>query len=331
MSHYHHLSTMEREKIGELTRKGIGKRAIAKTLGRSPSTICRELRRNTPAKRKYYGCVAQRLYERRRKACGRKELLENQELLLLVKRLFFEYQFSPEEIANRLKLEKNRFKISYTTIYRGIREKKFDQFLSGEKKASRKLRHRGKKRKDRNFQEQRGKIQVDDTIADRPQSANSRRYFGHFEADTVNGKKGTACILTLNDRKSRYLIAGKVEKNNPYLIRDKLIELMSNVPQHPCRSITPDRGQAFRYHREVTAALGGVKLYFCDPHSPWQRGTNENSNGLLREYIPKGYNMDFLTSEHLASAVDKLNLRPRKCLGWRTPFEVFFCKLLHLT
>lgn len=331
MSHYTHLSTLEREKIGELQRNGIGVRSIAKKLGRSPATISRELRRNTPPKGKYYGCVAQQLYKRRRKACGRKALLANQELLLVVKRLFLECQFSPEEISNRLKLEKSPFQISYATIYRGIEQKRFDHFLPKKQKASRKLRHRGKRRKHRDFQEQRGKIQVDDTIADRPKSANSRRYFGHFEADTVNGKKGTPCILTLNDRKSRYLIAAKVERNNPHLIRDKLIELMNNVPRHPCRSITLDRGQEFRYHREVTAALGGVKLYFCDPQSPWQRGTNENSNGLLREYIPKGYDMNLLTAEQLSNAVDKLNLRPRKCLGWRSPYEVFFGKVLHLT
>lgn len=331
MSHYIHLSMLEREMIGELHRNGIGVRGIAKELGRSASTISRELRRNTPAKRKYYGCVAQKLYSRRRNACGRKELLSNSELLLLVKRLFLDFQFSPEQISNRLKLEKSLFQISYTTIYRGIRNHTFDQFLPKEKKASRKLRHRGKTRKNRDFQEKRGKIQVDYTIAERPERANSRRYFGHFEADTVNGKKGTACILTLNDRRSRYLIAAKVEKNNPHLIRDKLIELMSNVPHHPCCSITPDRGQEFRYHREVTAALGGVKLYFCDPQSPWQRGTNENSNGLLREYIPKGYDMNLLTEEYLNHAVEKLNLRPRKCLGWKSPYEVFFAKVLHLT
>lgn len=331
MSHYTHLSTLEREKIGELHRNGIGIRGIGEALGRSPSTISRELHRNTPTKHKYYGCVAQKQYEKRRKACGGKELLCNQGLLLLVKRLFIDCQFSPEEISNRLKLEKSSYKISYTTIYRGIKGGTFDQFLSGERKASRKLRHRGKKRKNCTFQEQRGKIQVDDTIANRPKGANNRHYFGHFEADTVNGKKGTACILTLNDRKSRYLIAAKVEKNNPYLVRDKLIELMSNVPRHPCRSITPDRGQEFRYHREVTAALGGIRLYFCDPQSPWQRGTNENSNGLLREYIPKGFDMNLLTTEQLADAVGKLNLRPRKCLGWRTPYEVFFGRVLHLT
>lgn len=331
MSHYQHLTTIEREKLGELRRGGLGIRQIAKELGRSPATISRELKRNTPYKRRYYGCIAQKMYEKRRKKCGRKKLLANPELLELVRFLFMEQQFSPEEIDNRLKYEKNQFQISYTTIYRGIWGKVFDQFLPKDKKASRKLRHRGKRRKNRNLQENRGKLQADYTIHERPKSADNRSQFGHFEADTVNGKKGTPCILTLNDRKSRFLVAAKVERNNPYLIRDKLIELMGDLPNHRCLSITPDRGQEFRYHREVSAALGGVKLYFCDPRSPWQRGTNENSNGLLREYVPKHYDMNLLTDQQLADAVDKLNRRPRKCLGWKTPWEVFFGKVLHLT
>lgn len=331
MSHYEHLTMLEREKLGELYRNRSSVRSIARQLGRSASTISRELKRNTPHNRKYYGCTTQNLYQKRRKKCGRKKLLSNPELLELVRRLFMDLQFSPEEIENRLKFEKNQYQISYTTIYRAIWDKMFDQFLPQRKKASRKLRHRGKRRKNRNLQENRGNIQVDHTIHERPRSAENRLYFGHFEADTVNGKKGTPCILTLNDRKSRFLIATKVERNNPHLIRDKLIELMSQVPAHSCRSITPDRGQEFRYHREVSAALGGVKLYFCSPHSPWQRGTNENSNGLLREYVPKGYDMNLLTHQQLADAVYKLNQRPRKCLGWKTPWEVFFGKVLHLT
>lgn len=331
MSQYRHLSTLEREKLGELHRCGKSIRSIAGTLGRSPATVSREVHRNTPQNRRYYGCVAQKMYEKRRKNCGRKALLSNPDLLQLVKRLFLDCQFSPEQISNRLRFEHNQFQISYSTIYRGIGEKRFDKFLDNKKKASRKLRHRGKRRKDRKFQEKRGKIQVEHTIADRPQGANSRYYFGHFEADTVSGKKGTACIVTLNDRKSRYLLAEKVAKNNPTFVRDKLIELMSQLPKHRCLSITPDRGQEFRYHREVTAALGGVTFYFCDPQSPWQRGTNENSNGLLREYVPKGSDFNLLTQEKLAVAVDKLNHRPRKCLGWKTPWEVFFGKVLHLT
>lgn len=153
---------------------------------------------------------------------------------------------------------------------------------------------------------------------------------GHWEADTVVGKPGSACIVTITDRCSRYLLAGKVPRRFSTLVADKIVSLLSPLPKKKRKTITPDRGKEFSKHREVTQALC-LPFYFPDPHAPWQRGTNENINGLIREYLPKSFDMAFSSDEEISRFIDKLNRRPRKCLDWKTPYEVFFNRLLHLT
>lgn len=261
----------------------------------------------------------------------KKRKLSNPKLKEKVRELFFEKSWSPEQISNRLKLEENEFSISYSSIYRGIYSGEFDQFLPGDKKATRKLRHRGKTRKKAGSIETRGKIKVTHTIHERPKEAESRNVMGHWEADTVIGKKGSATLLTMVDRASRFLLAGKLEGNKSTLLKDKMIEVLQTVPKTKRKSITPDRGKEFSKHNEITKELGGIKFYFADPHSPWQRGTNENTNGLIREYLPKGQDFANLSDEEIDKIIDKINKRPRKCLGWKSPHEVFFKKVLHLT
>ena len=164
--------------------------------------------------------------------------------------------------------------------------------------------------------------------SERPAGAVHRSRRGHFEADTVEGKKGRACLVTLVDRKSRYLLGGKAVRKQAYAVNAVMIEKLKGQHLH---SITPDRGKEFAKHAEVTRALDGVKFYFPKPHQPWQRGTNENTNGLLREYFPKGKDITDIPEEYIQKKIDELNLRPRKCLGYRTPYEVYFSKTLHLT
>ncbi|MBN6077361.1 IS30 family transposase, partial [Aggregatibacter actinomycetemcomitans] len=143
---------------------------------------------------------------------------------------------------------------------------------------------------------------------------------------TVLGKVRKACLVTLTDRKSRFLPAKKVPAKQSELVKDAMIALLKS---HKLRSITPDRGKEFAKHRKVTKALG-VEFYFPEPHQPWQRGTNENTNGLLREYFPKQADIGQWDDNYIRLVVDKLNLRPRKCLGRKTAFECYFGKSLHL-
>ncbi|OJG34126.1 transposase InsI for insertion sequence element IS30A InsI [Enterococcus devriesei] len=193
-----------------------------------------------------------------------------------------------------------------------------------------KLRRKGKKYKHQNQNETRGKIVISHTIHERPLEGNLRCELGHWEADTVVGKMGGACLITLTDRKSRYLLAEKVPGQRADPVKDSMIELLKGLPKAKRRTMTPDRGKEFSFHKDVTKKLEGLPFYFADPQSPWQRGTNENTNGLLREYFPKHQSLDKVTPQILKEVLRKINTRPRKCLNWKTPFEVFFNRVLHL-
>ena len=333
MSHYHHLSMEEREKILVLHTKNQSICSIGAALGRSTSTISREIKRNTKSNRAYSAVAGERRYQHRRKRCRRRKLLEDQELRTKVLRLFLDHQWSPEEIANRLTHEGSPYRISYSTIYRSIYAGMLDleKLSRGNRGVIRKLRHRGKTRHRKGSIEKRGKITISNQIHDRPEEADSRQVVGHWEADTLAGKTGSACLVTLTDRCSRYLLAGKISKKKSQLVANEIINLFSKLPNDFLKTITPDRGKEFAKHALVTSKLDGVQFYFADPHSPWQRGTNENTNGLLREYLPKSFDIANCSDDGITSFVNKLNKRPRKCLGWKTPYEVFFQEVLHLT
>lgn len=331
MKSYKHLTIFERERIFLLSGQGRSIRQIALDIGRSPSTVSRELKRNRRNKT-YSPMVAQTMYSSRKQTCGRKSLLSNHKLWQLVRRLFVEEQWSPEEISYRIKQECAGFSISYTTIYRGIYQGIFEiqPLKPGNRGLIRSLRHRGKTRHTKGQIETRGKIRISNTIHERPQAANERTEIGHWEADTVAGKTGGACLITLTDRKTRFLLGGKIEKKLARLVKEKIIELFTSIPPEYLKSITPDRGKEFAKHDQVTQKLHDVPFYFPDPHAPWQRGTNENTNGLLREYLPKGKEMDSVSEVSISEYITKLNLRPRKCLDWKTPYEEFFNVTLHL-
>jgi len=335
MSHYHHLSISEREKILVLRTEGKNLRAIAREIGRCVSTVSREVKRNSPSEKSYSAIEAQMKYRNRRKKCKRHKLLSSVQLKETVMSVFLEMQWSPEQISNRLRHENSVFRISYSTIYRAIYAGLFDtpeqRRSEGNRGAIRKLRHRGKTRRRKGTVETRGKIVISNRIQERPQEAANRQVIGHWEADTVAGKTGSACLVTITDRCSRYLLAGKVKKRYSALVADKMIALLCALPKKKRRTITPDRGKEFSKHSSVTKALNGVQFYFPDPHAPWQRGTNENTNGLLREYLPKSFDIALSSESDIAGFIKKLNLRPRKCLGWKTPHEVFFNQSLHLT
>lgn len=331
MNLYTHLTIDEREQLFLLHYQGHSIRIIAEVLKRNPSTISRELARNTE-KESYSPTIAQSRYAKRKSNCGRKLLLENTQLKTLIKKQFLNEQWSPEQIAARLKLEKSAYTISFNTIYRAIYRGDFNEKKGshGHRGAIRKLRHKGKTRHTKTHIEKRGKISVTHTIHERPVEATNRSVLGHWEADTVAGKTGKACLVTLTDRKSRYLLSEKINKKISVHVRDSIIDLLSAVPKNKRKSITPDRGKEFSKHGEVTEQLNSIPFYFADPHAPWQRGTNENTNGLLREYFPKTEDLTACSKPYMDTCIEKLNKRPRKCLGWKTPYELFFHRVLHL-
>lgn len=331
MSHYKHLTRKERESLLYFLAKGYSISKIAKELGRNKSTISREVRRNA-VKGEYFPSSAEAQYYKRRKKCRRKKLLENIELYKLVRDKFLVHHWSPEQIEGRLKLECSVYHISYRTIYRAIYSGMFDtpeqRRSQGNRGAKRKLRHKGKPRHSKGRQEKRGKMEVPNCITQRPEAANARERLGDWEADTVLGKSGGACLLTLVDRMSRYLLCRKLKGKNSEEVAQ---EMVSALHGQPIQTITPDRGKEFSRHAIITQKLNGVQFYFAQPHHPWQRGTNENTNGLLREFFPKGYDLASITPEAIQAVQDELNLRPRKSLGFKTPAEFHFYKSLHLT
>lgn len=330
MSHYKHLTPEEREIILVLYSYHCNIQYIANCIDRDRSTIYRELKRNTI--HKYYSATAaQAAYEHRRLKCRPKKKLSDPETYEEVKKLFLDHQWSPEEISGRIALEKPELSVSYTTIYRGIYSGLFNAELAdgsdGIRSAKRKLRHKGKTRRRSNQAEKRGKIIISHDIDERPQAANDRSRIGDWEGDTVIGKRDGQCLVTLADRMSRFLLCRKAENKASNYVTDVMINCLNGQPLH---TITPDRGKEFARHADVSAVLNNVQFYFPQPGQPWQRGTNENTNGLLREYFPKGTDLSKYSDDYIQSKVDELNKRPRKCLGYLTPYEVYFSTVLHL-
>lgn len=327
MNHYHHLTPDERELIFKYRTLGLSISETAKKLGRNKSTISRELKRNS-SEREYSPSKAQLAYKDRRLSCKPKKRFDDPELYQCVKSKFLEHQWSPEEIAGRLRLEDPDHYVSSSTIYRAIYSQVFDppNLSHGNRGVIRKLRHRGKSRHTKSYEERRGKIRISHPLSERPEEANRRERLGDWEADTVAGSKNGECLVTLVDRKSRYLVGGKAKKKTSIYVNEVMIRALENEPLH---TITPDRGKEFSRHSEITEKMN-VEFYFPDPHHPWSRGTNENTNGLLREYFPKGQDLAIYSEEYIQQKFDELNHRPRKCLGYRTPYEVYFDIALHL-
>ena len=323
MRHYGHLTLCEREDIMLMRREGRKITEIAAAIGRSKSTVSRELARNS-CQRFYRASTAQARYEKRRESCRRTAILDDDQLFSLVGSKFLEEQWSPEQIEGRLALELGASPVSDSTIYRAIAAGRFDGLIGG-RRASRRLRHKGKARRSPGS-ERRGKIKVPHEISERPEEADARARLGDWEADTVAGAAGGACLVTLVDRKSGFLVGGKSLKKASAQVSKVMIRALRHQPLH---TVTPDRGKEFAAHAAVTEALG-VEFYFASPHHPWERGTNENTNGLLREYFPKGRPFDKIRIAEVKRVYDKLNKRPRKRLGYRTPYEVHYGKPLHL-
>lgn len=315
---YRHLSIIERSKLEVLHRQGRSSRAIAKELGRHPSTICRELDRVTSS-HPYQAEQAQNAYEERRKASVSPGNWSDALAASLEEKL--EATWSPEQITERFRIE-GRDAVSFKTIYRWIYA---GRLVRGVLQV---LRHKGKRQKPA---ETRGKFAIGRTISDRPKEVRSRETFGHWELDTVVSGRGKSkgCVATLIERKTRLYTAVLMPDRTALSMEIALGVAISQYPTGTFLTATADRGKEFACyaHLETTHNL---HVYFADPYSSWQRGSNENANGLLREFFPKGTDLARVYDDDLAHSLDLINHRPRKCLGWKTAHESFAEELSHL-
>ena len=325
---YPHLNLEERRKLAKWLEAKISVKEIADNLCRAPSTIYREIRRNTyrdeeiPELNGYHAVVAQDRYEERR-AVHRK-LIRHPEIMAAV-RSGFDAGWSPEQIAGRMRLERHPMRVSHETIYRYAyskdgRAEKFYQHLP---------RH-SLRRKPRGTRKQHGSQFLDElAIKHRPKAIGDRSEFGHWECDLVMFRKefGKANVTSLVERVTRFAVVLKNPDRQSKPIMEGLIGSLSALPAHARQSITFDRGTEFSAWQDLKEGIGAAS-WFCDPKSPWQKGAVENTNNRLRRYLPRKSDPTAFTNRYLRSSCDRLYATPRKCLGYQTPAEVFRAKLM---
>lgn len=317
------LTLAEREEISREVAVGHSIRSIAKQLGRAPSTICREIKRNGGHECYRATLADQAAWDRgcRPKTC---KLVANRTLAQAVADKL-QWQWSPEQIAGWLKRtypDDECFQVSHETIYRSL----FIQARGALKKellthlrrtrAMRRSRHHTQKT------DNHGRITDAVSISERPATVADRAIPGHWEGDLLCGSKNSQ-IATLVERQTRYVMLVKLLGKDTETVVNALIEHTRNLPQELYKSLTWDRGKEMAGHKRFTLATD-IQVYFCDPHSPWQRGSNENTNGLLRQYLPKGMDLSVYSQEELNAVASRLNERPRKTLDYETPAERFY-------
>lgn len=310
---YKHLTIEERCCIQEFYKKGKSYREIAKMIGRNVSTISREIMRNKTymnCKPAYYPHTAQRKYRYRRRFCHR-GMYGNEELVRYIEEKLL-LTWSPEQIS---KTQSEIEVPSYKTIYRWLYE---GYLIKGNLKV---LRKKGKTRKRLGNG---GRFTTGKSIRKRDKSVYKRKEIGHWEVDTVVSGigKSKACFATLAERKTRYYIAIWMPDRKAATMEEAVVKALGNLPQEMVKSITCDRGSEFGNWREIERRLK-CEVYFADPYCAWQKGTNENSNGLLREFYPKGRNLSRVSEKTLKKNLALINARPKKVLNYQTPTDLF--------
>jgi transposase, IS30 family len=326
-----YLDREERYELARLRDGGLSQRAIAERLGRSPSTICRELARNRdPRTGQYVPERADRLAWERQKR-PRPSKLSRQPALRQVVQQLLDRRYSPQQISGRLKVlhpDDETMRISHETIYQGIYVYPRGE-LRRELQASLRSGRGARQRRGSRRGSGRGKIVDAVPIGARPAEVEGRLVPGHHEGDLILGSAASgSAVGTIVERMTGYLTLLHLPgRHDAASVADAVIEQMSALPPWFARTLTWDRGTELAQHKRITAAAG-IAVYFADPYSPWQRGSNENTNGLLREYLPKGTDLHEYTAAQLQAIAGELNDRPRKRLGFYTPREAL-AKLLN--
>lgn len=309
-----HLTMEERDLLGQLRQRGASQQEIAEALGRSPATISRELTRNRTGG-EYFAAQAQRKSEQRRRDRPLERKMDDPQINASVL-AGLTYEWSPEQIAGRMKEQQSDRSVASQTIYTWIKQDEHREHWETF------LRRRGKRpRRPRNTAATADAAR----IRNRPEVIEQRGRLGDFEGDTVLGPPGTGGLATLVCRKSRLAIVVKVPSKNADHVHEKIKQRLKELDNERRHSVTFDNGTEFARCHRLEKHLD-LKLYFADPGCPYQRGTNENTNGLIRQYYPKGTDFRDITHQHVRSVEQRLNNRPRACLGFRTPEEVFYDK-----
>jgi IS30 family transposase len=317
-----HLSIDERESILKMLSQEKNLSQIAESLGRDKGTISRELSHNTSSTGEYKPHLAQRYYGKRRVQSKQPYRLEqNGRLRQSVGNKLKRY-YSPEQIAGRLEIDypdNPQMRVSALTIYSWIRR---DRISGGKLYKFLRQCHR-KRRKKHGSDDKRGQIPDRRPISERPDVVDKRDRFGDWEGDTVSGKGHGSFVATHVERKSRYLLAGKMNDKSAGSMNETTRQLFRKIPRSKRQTMTVDNGKEFAGFKEMEKSVG-LCCYFADPYSSYQRGTNENTNGLLRQFFPKGTDFNKVGRTELDKAVALINNRPRKCLNYRTPHEVIW-------
>ncbi len=316
------LSFAEREEISCRHAAGDGVRLIARVLGRSPSTVSRELSRGVVRRKSgYRASVAQAGADQRsrrpkvRLLARHERLRDHVQQQLLVK-------YSPEQISHRLVADfpdDLEMRVSHETIYQAL----YVQGRGGLRRDLARCLRTGRalRKPHRRTSERRGRIAGMVNISERPPEVEDRAVPGHWEGDLITGAENKSAIGTLVERATGYVaLLHLPEAHGAAEVQQAMVEVMSDLPASLRRTLTWDQGREMTNHVQIAAATD-LDIYFCDPHSPWQRGTNENTNGLLRQYFPKSTDLSGYHRDYLAFVARELNTRPRKRHGWRTPAE----------
>ena len=315
----HRLSFSERERISRGLAAGESGRAIARGLGRSASTVCREI--GACGGRERYRAVAAERRAQRVLSRPKATKLSGSPRLLAAVQAGLEQCFSPQQISARLKLEfpdDVEMRISHETIYLSLYVQSRGELR---RQLTAQLRTGRTKRRVGGRPEYRGRIGDMVMISQRPAEVADRAVPGHWEGDLVMGAYGRSAIATLVERQTRYVLLARLgDGRDTEHVIGALTDRIQTLPSHLVRSLTWDQGKELSAHRQFTIDTG-VQVYFCDPHSPWQRGSNENTNGLLRQYLPKGTDLAVYSQCDLDAIAAELNIRPRQTLGWLNPAE----------
>lgn len=330
-----HLSVEERAVIFSEHLRGGSQRRIAVLLGRAPSTICRELargRESLGADRDYCPQRGQRVYDQRRARCRpKRKLVRGGETYLFVRRHLLDLRWSPEQIAatlRRMHPDDSSARVSHETIYAMI----YAQPRGGLKAAMIEALRQGKAQRGIRRTTLAGSAIVPEAlkIVHRPGEVDARLVPGHWEGDMIKGAFSRSSVGTLVERKTRFVLLCKMDGNGAEAALEGFSRQMKRLPLGLRKSMTYDRGLEMACHPELARRLK-IDIWFCDPYSPWQRGSNENTNGLLRQFLPKGTDLSQHSQRDLSHIAKLLNERPRKTLDWKTPAEALAREIADFT
>jgi transposase, IS30 family len=312
---YRQLTPEERYMLAALRRQGLNQSEIARSLGRHRSTVSREVRRNSSrSDGRYRAFTAQERTNGRRSRSRRNQRFTAQDFVLIDELL--RRQWSPEQVSGHL-ARSGLLSISHETIYRHVwRDKKQGGLLYTHLRGARKRR-----RKRYGAYDSRGRLAGKRLIGERPPEVEARERVGHWEADTVAGASSRDCVVTLVERKTGLVLIGKLADRTAGSLSRRAVSLMRRRGAR-FETVTADNGTEFHGYRRIERRTGAV-FYFARPYHSWERGSNENANGLIRQYLPKGASMAGLSQHQCNVIARKLNTRPRKRLGFRTPLECY--------